>query len=100
MRPRRTIVPVDLKDIYSDRGEYSVKFLVDSSMSQGLGSCVVEMYDCVGNRMRSEFKRWGTKVNVFFSVDDSVPDGAAIIELTMSGSAGIVEERFRAWVVK
>lgn len=97
---KRSIVPVDLKDIYSDKGVYSVKFLVDSSISQGLTSCDVTMFDCDGQLIKSEFRRWGTKVNVSFVVDSSVPDGAAIIELLMSGSSGTVNERFRAWVIK
>lgn len=99
-RTKRSLVPVDLKDIYAEQGEYSVKFLVDSEISQKLTSCDVLMFDCDGHKMPIEFRRWGTKVNVSFKIDQSVPDGAAIIEITMGGNDMKIDARFRVWAVK
>lgn len=99
-RSRRIISAVDLKEIYAEKGDYSIKFLIDSKVSQSFTSCKVTMYDCQGASVPCESRRWGTKVNVFFSVTDQIPDGAAIIELALSGSEAKADERFRIWIVK
>lgn len=99
MSKRRIIAPVDLREIYPEVGDYSIKFLIDHKVSQTFTAYKVTMHDRDGREMKCDARRWGTKVNVAFSVTPEIPDGAAIIEVSLSGSSS-TSERFRIWIVK
>lgn len=99
MKARRPIVPTDMKEIYVGRGQYSIKFLIETAISQVTSTAEVFMFDCLGNKFPCLSKRWGTKVNLSFTVDDLTPDGAAIVEIELKGQKPL-KERFRVWIIK
>ncbi len=99
MRTRKPIIPVDMKEIYVGKGNYSIKFIIETDISQVSSLVDVKMFDCLGKEFPCSSKRWGTKVNLSFAVNDLTPDGAAIVEIELFGQKPL-KERFRVWIIK
>lgn len=100
-RPPKAIVPVSLRQEYVERGEYSAKFIIDGNLSQSLESVDVKLWNGDGKSMRFDAKRWGTKLTLSFTIDDTTPDGVSIIDITMHPrNSSPINERFDFWVIK
>ncbi len=92
---------MNLKETYAYLGKQDVKFIIDPSRSPDIDSVSVRMTNSDGQPMPFSFRRWGTKLNLSFEIDQSTPDGVSIIDVTMSGrSMGEIRERFDLWVIK
>ena len=101
MRKRGVLSPISLREVYAERGEQSAKFIIDPSLSLEIGSIDVRMLNADGHPMRFSFKRWGTKLNLSFHIDEDTPDGVSIIDVTMRGhSFRETRERFPIWIIK
>lgn len=96
----QTIVPVTLRDVYASTGEYSAKLLIRPNISIGIQEFSVTMKDSDGRQMPIEAKRWGTKLNLNFSITEHVPDGVAVIEVRLVGRDKTYVERVECWVIK
>ena len=48
MRTRKPIIPVDMKEIYVGKGNYSIKFIIETAISQVSSLADVKMFDCLG----------------------------------------------------
>jgi hypothetical protein len=101
-RHQRGIVsPSNLMEVYAYPGDQSVKFIIDPSESPGIDQVEVRMTNSDGRPMDLSFKRWGTKLNVSFTIDERTPDGVAIVDVVLRGRViGEVRERFDFWVIK
>lgn len=99
---RRGIVsPVSLREVYAEVGDQAAKFIIDPARSQDIDSIDVSMTNSDGRPMRFDFRRWGTKLNLSFTIDSETPDGVSIIDVIMRGrSIGEVRERFDIWIIK
>lgn len=101
MRKSGIVLPVNLLDVYAYQGEQAVKFMVDPGGSMGIDRVDVRMTNSDGLPMTMSFKRWGTKLNIMFTIDQDTPDGVAIIDVLLhSRTAGDLRERFSLWIIK
>lgn len=92
---------INLREIYAQPGEYSVKMIIDPRESQEIESLTVSVRNSDGRAMEHTHRRWGTKLTVQFSIDETTPDGVSVIDVSLSGRAGRQDlERFSFWVVK
>lgn len=96
------IVPVTLREIYPSVGDYNAKFLIKPSVAVTVTGYSVVMKDSDGRLIEScNAKRWGTKLNIDFTIDENVPDGVAIVEITLkTGRDRTICEKFDLWVIK
>lgn len=94
---RQAITAVSLFEMYVQPGTYSAKFLIDAKRAQGLEIKEVLVVDADGKPMAMEFRRWGTKLHVTFTIDGTTPDGVALIDFVIADGG---RERFRLWVIK
>lgn len=95
------VFPAVLREVYAQTGSYSAKFILDPARSNQIDDIKVRMTNSDGLPMDFEFKRWGTKINLSFIIDERTPDGVSIIDITMSGkNVTEVRERFSCWVIK
>ena len=101
-RHQRGIVsPSNLREVYAYPGEQAAKFMIDPSESPGIDQVEMRMTNSDGLPMDFSFKRWGTKLNLSFLIDERTPDGVAIVDVTLRGrSIGEVRERFDCWIIK
>jgi len=100
-RSRGLISPVNLLEVYAYPGEHAVKFIIDPAESPDVESVNVMMTNADGKPMRFSFKRWGTKVNLSFLIDEATPDGVSIIDISLSRpQVGETRERFDFWTIK
>jgi hypothetical protein len=100
-RQRGHLSPVNLREVYQLPGEYSVKMLIDAKTSAETESVTVRMLNADGSPFPVNFRRWGTKLTLSFVIDESVPDGVVIIDVTMRAKTGeVTAERFSVWVIK
>ena len=98
---RGIVSPVNLRDVYAQMGEYTAKFIIEPRDSSKIDHLEVAMFNSDGVPMNYSFKRWGTKLNIAFSIDSQTPDGISIIDVAMRGrDIGEVRERFDLWVIK
>ena len=98
---RGLVSPVNLQEVYAQLGEQSTKFIIDPARSSEVEALDVRMTNSDGLPMRFSYKRWGTKLNLSFHIDESTPDGVSIIDVIMRGrSMGEVRERFDLWIIK
>ena len=103
MKKRRSsslVVPLNLREVYQLPGEFSVKMIIDPQESTRIDKVDVAIRNSDGNPMEFSYRRWGTKLNITFKIDDTTPDGVSIIDVTMTGRSGQVRERFDLWVIK
>jgi hypothetical protein len=100
-RGGNVVVPLNLREVYQLQGEFSVKMIIDPDESIKIDRVEVSIRDSDGNPMQFTYRRWGTKLNITFKIDEATPDGVAIIDVEMSGRLwGPIRERFDMWVVK
>lgn len=100
-RRRGLVSPSSLLEVYAYRGEQSARLMIDPNESPTIDRVDVRMTNSDGRPMDFSFKRWGTKLNLVFTIDERTPDGIAIIDVFLHGrSIGEVRERFDFWVVK
>lgn len=90
---------MNMCEVYTDTGEHSIKFIIGKS--EKIEVVDVRMTNADGLPIKFSFKRWGTKLNVTFNIDDSIPDGVLVIDVIMR-NCGLdeIRERFCCWVVK
>jgi len=75
--------------------------LIDPELSTQVEKVTVSVRNSDGRDMSFSARRWGTKINISFMIDDTTPDGVSIIDIDMSGrSIANVKERFDFWVIK
>ena len=97
----KAISPVNLREVYAEMGDQSIKFIINPSRSPSIDSIDARMTNSDGRPMSFSFKRWGTKLNVFFKIDCDTPDGVSIIDFTMNDrNSGEIRERFDLWIIK
>lgn len=83
------------------RGEYSAKMLLDPTLSPQIDQVQVEIRNSDGVSMDYTARRWGTKLNVSFVIDENTPDGVSIIDARMTKKDGtVLRERLDFWVIK
>lgn len=102
MKQRRQLVsPISLRNEYIYLGDYSVKMIIDPRESPAIENVDVSVRNSDGRPMAHDYRRWGTKLTVNFTIDDKTPDGVSIIDVTLFGRDGAkVRERFDFWVIK
>lgn len=101
MRPaRRDIVAVNLADVYASQGTHDAKLMIDPRVSQEIESVDVTVRNSDGTPLEYTYKRWGTKLNISFVIDERTPDGVATIQVSLKGRRREGTERFCFWIVK
>ena len=92
---------MNLNEVYSAKGEYTAKLMIDPQVSQELESVDVTIRNADGSPLGYSFKRWGTKLNLSFVIDDLTPDGVAVIDINLMGKRQkALHRRFCFWIVK
>jgi len=100
-RQGNLIVPLNLREVYQLAGEFSVKMIIDPQESTNIDRVEVALRNSDGQPMDFTYKRWGTKLNLTFKIDEKTPDGVSIIDVVMTGRLwSPVQERFSFWVVQ
>lgn len=100
MKPK-TVLAINLKEIYAYQGPQAVKLLIDPMISQSVQELDVQIKNSDGKPLSNQFKRWGTKLTVDFVIGPDTPDGVSTIDIRMRKKCGsTISERFNFWVVK
>lgn len=105
MRPRSgkstsALTPINLREVYAQKGEYSVKMLIDTATSAKVDSVEIRLVNADGSPKPVEFRRWGTKLTLSFEIDDDFPDGVSYIDVRLRGREFELGNRYRFWVFK
>jgi hypothetical protein len=101
VKKRGVISPITLRDVYHEPGDYTAKFLIDPRESTQIESVAVSVRNSDGHDMPHQARRWGTKLTVSFKIDQGVPDGVIVIDVSMTNrSKSVKQERFSAWTIK
>lgn len=98
--PRPVLVPVSLKEVYVQPGEYRAKLMIDPEVSQQIETVEVGMWNADGTPVKHTAKRWGTKLNLCFEIDRDTPDGVVTLSVHMTGKSHKLNKRFCFWVVQ
>lgn len=97
---RGILSPVTLREVYAEPGTFTAKMIIDPRVSNDIGSVDVTVSNADGRPMMLDSKRWGTKLTVTFKIDETTPDGVAIIDVLMRKNDQPIRERLQFWVVK
>lgn len=98
---KRIVSPVSLREVYHLQGEFSAKMIIDPAVSPTIEKVDVEIRNSDGKMMEFTARRWGTKLTVSFKIDQSTPDGVAVIDVLLRRKDGPpVKERLDFWIVK
>lgn len=86
-----------LDETYPELGDFSFKIVVSPRVFKAGQEFEVVMRDSDRNLMKIDLKKWGRKLNVTFTVDQSVSDGVASVFVVRDG-----EEmgRLNLWIIK
>lgn len=95
------LVPSLLKEVYQLPGNFLAKIIIDTESSLLLEKIDLDVRSSDGKKMKHSFKRWGTKVNIDFTIDDTTPDGMSIIDILIKlrGDDNLYKSRFHFWVI-
>lgn len=96
---RPPIVPVSLMEVYTQPGEYTAKLMIDPEVSQAVDNVAVDIWNADGSPIKHTYKRWGTKLNLCFLIEDGTPDGVVTIDVHLNGRSHKINKRFCFWVV-
>lgn len=99
-RERQTIVPISLREAYVQPGDYSAKLMIDPEVSPEIETVTLTVRNADGTPLKHDYRRWGTKLNLSFTIDSSTPDGVVTIDIHMAGRGRKLDKRFSFWVVK
>lgn len=99
-KERPSILPVSLQDVYVQPGRYSAKLMIDPELSPEINDVDVSIRNADGSPFDFTYRRWGTKLNVTFLIDDGTPDGVATVDVSMTGRSRNIQKRFCFWIVK
>lgn len=99
-KQKTAIHRVSLDEVYPHLGSYSAKLLIDPKISAAYETISVTAKNSDGVNFPIDYKRWGTKVNVKFVIDESTPDGVTVIDIILSSDGKVMHERFDFWVIK
>lgn len=100
LRKEQLLIPVSLKELYVQPGEHHVKFIIDPEMSRSVSTVEVSMWNADGTPVWHTMKRWGTKLNLSFVIDETTPDGVVTISFRLGGKGLNINKRFCFWVIK
>ena len=93
-------MPVSLKEVYAQPGEYTAKIMIDPEVSPEIEDVTVTIRNADGSPLEHTYKRWGTKLNLCFLIDAKTPDGVATVDVQMVGKSHKISKRFCFWIVK
>lgn len=94
-------VVYDLKEMYTEKGEFSFKIVLNPNVYKNSHSCEFRMKDSDGNEMKFDLKKWGRKIMCSFVIDDGVPDGVSVVQGSVQRDDGSLGGFFlRFWVIK
>lgn len=99
-RERPVLVPVSLREAYVEKGEYAAKIMIDPDLSPEIDVVEVGIWNADGSPLQYSYRRWGTKLNLSFVIDEKTPDGVVTIDVHMTGRGHKINRRFCFWVVK
>lgn len=97
---RSLLVPVSLQEVYVATGEYTAKIMIDPEVSPEIEDVKVTVCNADGSPFDYSYRRWGTKLNLRFVIDEKTPDGVGTIDVQMVGKNRKVSKRFCFWVFK
>lgn len=87
----------NLRETYHELGEYQFKIVLHPRFYKSGHDFRVEMFDSSNKPMRFRHEVWGRKLNVDFTIDDSVSDGVARADI-FRGDNRLV--RLTWWIIK
>lgn len=99
-KDRPLLVPISLQEVYAAPGEYTAKIMIDPEVSPEIEDVAVTVCNADGSPFDYNYKRWGTKLNLSFTIDSKTPDGVATVDILMSGKSKKFNKRFCFWVFK
>ncbi len=99
-RSRDPVIPISLREIYTEPGEYVVKLMIDPDLSSEIDGARAVVTNADGSPLRQSFRRWGTKLTVGFTIDQDTPDGVATIDVSLAAKDRTIPSRFMFWVIK
>ena len=94
-------VVYNLRETYSELGEFSFKIVLDGSFFDTSHGSEVSIVDPDRKNMHVGIQYWGRKINCTFSISSDIPDGVAVVNLHLVDRKGKTSEgRFYFWVIK
>lgn len=87
----------NMRETYHELGDYQFKVVLNPRFYKTGHDFRVEMFDSSNRPMKHKFEVWGRKINVAFTIDDSVSDGVAYVNV-IKGNNQLA--RLTYWVIK
>lgn len=94
---RPGILVRNVRETYHELGVFEFKVVLDPKRYPDPSEVWVKMVDSDGSPMDFSIRRWGTKLNVTFTVDDRVADGVASLRLGLGEKQ---TEMVTYWIIK
>ena len=91
----------NLRQTYHERGKYSVKVVLNPRRFKNCHDCSLKLIDAKAQPMKFELNRWGRKLNVDFTIDETTAEGVSGAYMDLVDSRGRhVTGSFMFWVVQ
>lgn len=87
----------NMRETYHELGEYQFKVVLNPRFYKSGHDFRVEMFDSSNRPMNHKFEIWGRKINITFSIDDSVSDGVSYVNI-IRGNNQVA--RLTWWIIK
>lgn len=88
----------NLRETYHELGEYEFKIVLDPAHFKNSQTCEVAIVDSDRRPLTFKVNKWGRKINVKFTIDGSVADGVASIDLIEMDKGET--SRMNCWIIK
>lgn len=87
----------NIRETYHELGDYQFKVVLNPRFYRTGHDFRAEMFDSSNRPMRHVFEVWGRKLNVKFTIDETVSDGVSYVDI-FRGDNKIARLNF--WVIK
>jgi len=95
------ITVLNFSDTYHETGHYEFKIILHKKKFKNGHHATVGMVNAEGRDVGLDVKKWGRKLNCFFSIEEHDPDGIYRVSVSAQDDFGNdINEEFDCWVVK
>lgn len=98
---RKPFVVYNLRETYAELGNFEFKVVMDQKFAKDGHLEELQLVDSDMKPIRHEARRWGRKVNLSFTIDETVADGVASCHMKfVSGNGVTIPGKITFWIIK
>lgn len=94
-------VVYNLRETYHEVGDFEFKIVLNPKNFKSSHLSDVSMFNPDGKEMKATIKKWGRKIMCSFTIDQTVPDGVAVVKMNLKDEKDqSFPGRLTFWVIK